>query len=119
MDPLGFALEHYDVIGGYRTIDEAGQPIDAAGTTAGGVAIDGLAGLRALLLDDPQSFPRTVTAKLFAYALGRAVDYYDQPTVRRIVRDAADEDYRWSAIVHGIVESPAFLMRTPPATAAN
>ena len=111
IDPLGFALENFDVIGGWRTVDEAGQTVDATGTTAEGATIEGLAGLRALLLEDPEAFPRTVTAKLFAYALGRQLDYYDQPTVRRVVREAAEDGYRWSSIVTGIVESPAFLMR--------
>ena len=111
IDPLGFALENFDVIGGWRTIDEAGEPVDATGTTAAGESIDGLAGLRALLLDDPEKFPRTVTEKLLAYALGRPLEYYDRPAVRQIVRDAADDDYRWSSLVVGIVKSPTFRMR--------
>jgi hypothetical protein len=112
IDPLGFALENFDVIGGWRTIDEAGKPVDASGTTPGGTKIEGLAGLRALLLEDPEQFPRTVTDKLMAYALGRRVEYYDRPSIRKIVRDAAAENYRWSSIILGIVKSPAFLMRT-------
>jgi hypothetical protein len=108
IDPLGFALENFDVIGGWRTIDESGKPVDASGATAGGARIDGLAGLRALLLDDPEQFPRTVTEKLLAYALGRRVEYYDRPAVRQIVRDAAAHDYRWSSLILGIVESPTF-----------
>jgi mono/diheme cytochrome c family protein len=112
IDPLGFALENFDVIGGWRTMDESGTPIDASGTTLGGARVEGLAGLRALLLEDPERFPRTVTEKLLAYALGRPLDYSDRPALRRIVRDAAVQDYRWSALVRGIVESPAFLMRT-------
>ncbi len=111
IDPLGFALENYDVIGGWRTIDEADKPVDASGTTAAGEKIDGLPGLRRLLLEQPDSFPRTVTEKLMAYALGRRLEYYDEPTVRRIVREAAAGGYRWSSIVTGIVNSPAFLMR--------
>jgi Protein of unknown function (DUF1585)/Protein of unknown function (DUF1588) len=111
IDPLGFSLENFDVVGGWRTIDEAGKPIDAAGTTANGEKIDGLAGLRGVLLEQPEQFPRTVTEKLMAYALGRRLEYYDRPTVRKIVRDAAAKQYRWSALVLGIVESPAFLMR--------
>jgi hypothetical protein len=111
IDPLGFALENFDVIGGWRTIDEAGKPIDASGTTASGAKVDGLAGLRALLLAQPDQFPHTVTEKLMAYALGRRLEYYDEPAVRKIVRDAAAKDYRWSSIVLGIVESPAFQMR--------
>ena len=111
IDPLGFALENFDVIGGWRTVDEAGRPVDAAGTTAAGERIDGLAGLRALLLDDPERFPRTVTEKLLAYALGRPLEYYDRPAVRRIVREAAGGGYRWSSLVVGIVKSPTFRMR--------
>jgi hypothetical protein len=111
IDPLGFALENFDAIGGWRTSDESGNPVDASGTTVSGAKVEGLAGLRALLLERPEQFPRTVTEKLIAYALGRRLEYYDRPAVRKIVRDAAAHDYRWSAIILGIVESPAFLMR--------
>jgi hypothetical protein len=68
--------------------------------------------LRAALLQDPEQFPRTITGKLMAYALGRRLEYYDQPAVRKIVRDAAAKQYRWSSLIVGIAESPAFLMRT-------
>jgi len=112
IDPLGFALENFDVIGGWRTRDESGQSVDASGVTVTGKKIDGLAGLRSLLLDDPEQFPRTVTEKLMAYALGRKLEYYDLPAVRKVVRDAASQDYRWSAIVLGIVKNPNFLMRS-------
>ena len=112
IDPLGFALENFDVIGGWRTEDETGHPIDATGTTASGATVEGLAGLRALLLERPEQFPRTLTGKLLAYALGRRLEYYDQPTVRTIVREAAAEDYRWSSLIVGIVKSPTFLMRS-------
>ena len=121
IDPLGFSLENYDVVGGWRTIDEAGKPVDASGTTAGGMKINGLSGLRAALLKDPEQFPRTVTEKLMAYALGRRLEYFDQPAVRKIVRDAAARQYRWSSLIEGIVESPAFQMRAaqPAVTASN
>jgi hypothetical protein len=112
IDPLGFSLENFDVIGGWREVDESGRPVDPTGTTVGGAAIDGLGGLRDLLVAEPEAFPRTVTSKLMAYALGRRVEYYDQPAIREIVRDAAGEDYRWSAIIAGIVRSPAFRTRT-------
>jgi hypothetical protein len=111
IDPLGFALENFDVIGGWRTVDEAGKPVDAAGTTMSGAQIDGLPGLRALLLARRDQFPRTVTEKLLAYALGRRVEYYDRPAVRSIVREAEAQDFRWSALISGIVKSPAFQMR--------
>jgi hypothetical protein len=111
IDPLGFALENFDVIGGWRTIDEAGKPVDASGTTASGAKVDGLKGLRELLLAQPDQFPHTVTEKLMAYALGRRLEYYDEPAVRKIVRGAAAHDYRWSAIILGIVQSPTFQTR--------
>jgi hypothetical protein len=111
IDPPGFALENFDAIGGWRTVDEAGRPVDAAGTTVSGAAVEGLSGLRALLLDEPDRFPVTVTEKLLAYGLGRRLEYYDRPTVRKVVRDAAGQDYRWSALILGIVKSPTFLMR--------
>jgi hypothetical protein len=112
IDPLGFALENFDVIGAWRTLDEIGKPVDSAGSTVGGVVINGLSGLRRLLLSDREAFPRTLTEKLMAYALGRKVEYYDGPAVRKIVRDAAAENYRWSSIILGIVKSPAFLTRS-------
>ena len=117
IDPLGFALENFDVIGGWRSVDEAGQPVDARGTTVGGATVDGLAGLRALLLERPEQFPRTLTEKLMAYALGRRLEYYDRPAVRQIVREAAGRDYRWSSLVTGIVKSPSFLLRASAAAA--
>jgi hypothetical protein len=112
IDSLGFALENFDAIGAWRTVDELGKPVDATGTTVSGARVDGLSGLRALLLEQPDQFPRTVTEKLLAYALGRRLDYYDRPAVRKIVRDAAASDYRWSSLIVGIVKSPTFLMRT-------
>jgi mono/diheme cytochrome c family protein len=115
IDPLGFALENFDAIGGWRTMDEAGRPVDASGTTVGGATVEGLSGLRALLLEQPEQFPRTVTEKLLGYALGRRLEYYDRPAVRQIVRDAAPTDYRWSSLILGIVNSPTFLMRGAPA----
>jgi hypothetical protein len=109
IDGLGFALENFDVIGGWRSVDESGHPVDASGVTASGVKVEGLSGLRAALLEQPDQFPRTVTEKLMAYALGRPLEYYDRPAVRRIVREAAARQYRWSSIIVGIAKSPAFL----------
>ena len=65
-----------------------------------------------MLLDDPEQFPRTVTEKLMAYALGRRVEYYDLPAIRKIVHDAGPQNYKWSSIIVGIVKSPGFLMRS-------
>jgi mono/diheme cytochrome c family protein len=111
IDPPGFALENFDAIGGWRTRDEAGRAVDAAGTMVNGRTIEGIAGLRAYLLEKPDRFPHTVVEKLMAYGLGRRLEYYDRPAVREIVRAAAADDYRWSAIVLGIVKSPAFQYR--------
>jgi hypothetical protein len=116
IDSLGFALENFDATGGWRTTDESGKPVDASGRTIGGDVLTGFTGLRAALLARPQQFPSTVTAKLLAYALGRRIEYSDQPAVRQIVNDAARDDYRWSSIIVGIVKSPTFLMRAPLAT---
>ncbi|HUQ93166.1 MAG TPA: DUF1592 domain-containing protein [Bryobacteraceae bacterium] len=112
IDPLGFALENFDVIGGWRKVDESGNAVDAKGTTLAGANVEGFAGLRALLLDQPELFSRTVAGKLLSYALGRRLEHTDQPAVRKIVRDAAAQQYRWSSLILGIVQSPPFLMRT-------
>ena len=117
IDPLGFAMEAYDVLGGYRTVDESGNPIDDRATMLSGVEVQGLAGVRAVLVERGERFVHTVTEKLLQYALGRPLEYYDQPAVRRIVRNAEADDYRWSSIMLGIVESPAFLMRRAPSAA--
>ena len=111
IDPPGFALEQYDGLGAWRTADEFGNPIDATATMPNGRTVAGMAGLRALLLERPGQFAGTVTEKLLSYALGRGLEHADRPTVRAVVRDAAADDYRWSALVAGIAKSPAFLMR--------
>ena len=112
MDPLGFALEHFDAVGAWRAKDEKGNPVDDVGVWPGGAAVAGFTGLRAMLLARREQFVGTVTARLMVYAFGRRLEHYDQPAVRRIVRDAEADEYRWSAIIQGIVESPGFLMRT-------
>ena len=117
IDPIGFSLESFDAIGGWRTKDEAGNAVDSAGLWPNGSKIDGFNGLRQMLLDRPDAFAGTLTEKLMAYGLGRQVEYFDKPTIRKIVRDAAAKQYRWSALIAGIVQSPAFQMRT--ARAAN
>jgi hypothetical protein len=111
IDPLGFALENFDATGAWRDVDERGEPIDSRGTLPNGVELDGVGSLRDLLLEYDEQFVRTVTEKLMSYALGRPLEHFDQPTVRRIVREAQEDGYRWSGIVLGIVKSPAFLMR--------
>jgi len=102
IDPVGFALENFDVLGRWRTADEGGNPIDATGAWQDGRNLNGFSGLRAMLLDRPEGFVGTVTEKLLAYALGRRLDYYDRPAVRKIVRDAGAQEYRWSSVILGI-----------------
>jgi hypothetical protein len=111
MDPLGFALEEFDAVGQWRETDERGGPVDNVGTWPSGVELNGVRSLRALLLEYDAQFVGTVTEKLMSYALGRPLEYFDQPTVRQIVRDAEAGGYRWSSIFLGIAKSPAFLMR--------
>jgi mono/diheme cytochrome c family protein len=116
IDPPGFALENFDAIGGWRTTDESGKPVDASGTLVSGAKLEGLTGLRAELLRDPDRFPRTMTEKLLSYALGRRLEHFDRPAIRKVVRDAAADDYKWSALILGIVKSPTFLMRATAVT---
>jgi mono/diheme cytochrome c family protein len=109
MDPLGFALENFDTIGTYRTMDRYTRTnIDTSGKLVDGTPINGPADLRSALLRHPEQFAQTLTEKLMTYALGRGVEYFDMPSVRKIVRDAKDENYKFSSIVLGIVKAPAF-----------
>ena len=111
MDPIGFALENFDAIGRWRTL-EHGAPIDASDVLYDGRPVDGPAGLRAFLLRYADQFVRTVTEKLLTYALGRGVEHFDMPAVRAIVREAAADDYRFTGLVVGVVRSDAFRMNT-------
>jgi hypothetical protein len=113
MDSLGFVLEHYDAAGAWRDTD-SGTPIDAKVTMPDGTSLDGLDGLRAWLLAHPDRFIRTLTEKLLTYALGRGLDYYDEPTVREIDRQAAADGNRLPALLTAIVKSTPFLMTTAP-----
>ncbi len=110
MDPIGFAMENFDAVGAWRTRDASG-PIDASGQLADGTKIDGVVSLRDALVAHPDRFVSTLTEKLMTYGLGRGVAYYDMPVVRGIVRDAAQQNYRFSSIVLGIVRSAPFQMR--------
>jgi Protein of unknown function (DUF1592)/Protein of unknown function (DUF1588)/Protein of unknown function (DUF1585)/Protein of unknown function (DUF1587)/Protein of unknown function (DUF1595)/Planctomycete cytochrome C len=109
MDPLGFALENFDSIGSYRDVDRFTRTaIDASGKLVDGTAVNKPADLRIALLAHSEQFVQTLTEKLMTYALGRRVEYYDMPTVRAIVRDSKATDYKFSSIVMGIVNAPAF-----------
>jgi hypothetical protein len=112
MDPLGLSMEHFDAIGRWRTRGEGGASIDASGSLFGAAAFDGVDGLRQTLLKRPEVFIGTLTEKLLTYALGRGLDYHDAPAVRQITREAAKNDYRFSALVAGVVRSVPFEMRT-------
>ena len=111
MDPLGLALENYNAVGQWRTTGEAELPIDSSGNLPDGTVFEGPLGLRTLLLERRDQFVGTFTEKLLAYALGRGPEYYDRPTVRAITRAAASDNYRWSSIIVGIVQSTPFRMR--------
>ena len=111
MDPVGFAFEHYDAVGRWRDVDGS-APIDASGTLFDGSHFDGVASLEEALLARPELFVTTLTEKLLTFATGRGMTWDDAPAVRRIVREAAEEDYRFSALVLGIVDSLPFQMRT-------
>ncbi len=118
IDPLGLALENFNAIGEWRDIDRyTATLIDASGDLAGIGAISGPADLRAALTADPDQFARTFTEKLLSYALGRTLTASDMPVVRAILRDAAKDDYRVSAIVTGIVMSAPFQMERAPEAA--
>jgi len=110
MDPLGFALENFDAIGRWRT-SEAGMPIDASGSLIDGTQVNGPTTLVDALVARKSEFVGTVAQRLLTYALGRGVEYYDQPAVRKIVQDAAAENLTWSAVITGIVKSVPFQMR--------
>jgi hypothetical protein len=110
MDPLGFALENFDAIGGWRAT-EANAPIDASGVLPDGTQFQGASGLRKVLLSRRQEFVGTVTEKLLTYALGRGTEYYDAPAARSIMRESAPDNYSWSSLILGIVKSTPFQMR--------
>ena len=110
MDPAGLSMENFDAIGRWREA-EGGNPIDATGSLPGGEDFDGVAGLRATLIERPDVFASVAVEKLLTYALGRAIGHADQPAVRAILRSAEADGYRISSLILGIVDSAAFQMR--------
>jgi Protein of unknown function (DUF1592)/Protein of unknown function (DUF1588)/Protein of unknown function (DUF1587)/Protein of unknown function (DUF1585)/Protein of unknown function (DUF1595)/Cytochrome C oxidase, cbb3-type, subunit III len=117
MDPIGFALENFDAVGQWRTMDD-GTTIDPSGTLYNGSKVDGPAALRTMLAKQPDVFVGVMTEKLLTYALGRGVQFYDMPAVRKIVHDAGARDFRFSSLVLGTVESVPFEMKIKTAGAA-
>jgi hypothetical protein len=111
IDPAGLSLEEFDAVGRFRTRSEDGAAIDASGGLPDGTTFDGAAGLRQALLARPELFVGTAVEKLMTYALGRGLDHHDAAAVRKIIRDAAKQDYRVSSLVLGIVRSVPFRMR--------
>ncbi|HEY3518376.1 MAG TPA: DUF1592 domain-containing protein, partial [Gammaproteobacteria bacterium] len=118
-EPLGLAMENFDGVGAWRTTD-AGEPIDTTGVTNDGVALDGLRSLREFALQNGDVFAQSVTEKLLTYAIGRGLEYEDMPLVRSITHDAADHDYKFSSLLMGVIQSPAFTMnvKSPVGTTA-
>jgi hypothetical protein len=110
MDPIGFALETFDGVGHWRTTDD-GALIDPSGTLFEGTRIDGPAALRRMLTARPETFVGVLTEKLMTYALGRGLEYYDMPAVRKIVADAKSHDFRFSYLINGVIGSPEFQMK--------
>jgi hypothetical protein len=120
MDPIGFALENYDGLGRWRETAGPGTgKIDSSGVLPDGTRFEGPAGLREVLLSKREMFVDTVTERLLTYALGRGLEEYDRPVIRRITRSAAADDYRWSSIILGIIESAPFQMRRATNVASN
>jgi hypothetical protein len=113
IDPIGFALEQFDAVGRFRTLDNF-LPVDASGGMPDGSKFEGVAGLEAALLARPDLFAGTVAEKLFIFALGRPVGPQDAPAIRGIVRRAAADHYRLSTLILGLTQSVPFQMRTTP-----
>jgi cytochrome c5 len=109
MDPLGFSLENFDTIGTFRSMDRYTRTkIDTSGKLADGTQVNGPADLRNALLRHPEQFAQTFTEKMMTYALGRGIEYFDMPSIRKIVKDAKRDNFKFSSIVTGIVNAPAF-----------
>ena len=112
---MGFVMENFDAVGTWRT-EDAGHPIDPTGETNDGTQLDGIKSLRDLAVSKSDLFAEVVTEKLLTYAIGRGLDYRDMPLVRSLTRDAAKDDYRFSSLLMGVIDSPAFTMNLKTAT---
>jgi hypothetical protein len=118
MDPIGFALENFDAVGQWRDHDGS-NALDVSSKLPDGTVVDGVAGVKQLILKDPQRFVGAMTEKLLMYSIGRNVQYFDAPAVRKIVRDAAAGDYKFESLVLGVAKSAPFQMRTVKAERKN
>jgi hypothetical protein len=118
IDPVGFSLENFNAVGQWRELEVEDQPVDASGAIPGDKEFRGIDGLEDALLRRPQLFVATLTENLLTFALGRGVDYYDAPAVRKIVTDAEKDGYRFSSLILGIVKSVPFQMRRVEMTSA-
>jgi hypothetical protein len=108
-EPLGLAMENFDPVGEWRTV-EVGTPIDPLGIVTDGTRVEGIRGLRDLAVRKHEMFVEVVTENLLTYAIGRGLDYKDMPLVRSLVHNAAKDDYRFSSLIMGVIQSPAFTM---------
>ena len=115
MDPLGFTLENFDAVGKWRS-EADGVPVDPTAAMPDGTNFAGIDGLRTYLAENKEDFVRTLSGKLLAYAIGRGIEFYDQPAIRKIAREAAANNYRWSSVILGVVDSTPFR---PPAAEAR
>jgi len=110
MDPIGFAMENFDALGRWRA-EENGRPIDVSSALPDGTTVDGVEGVRRLVLRDPALFVEAMTGKLLMYALTRNIQHYDQPTIRVIARESARQNYTFASLVLGVVSSVPFQSR--------
>lgn len=110
MDPVGFSLENFDAVGRWRLFDRE-QPVESSGALPDGTKVSSLEELEAGILERPEMFVSTLTGKLLTFALGRGVEFHDAPAIRKVVREAADNDYRFSSLIRAIVTSTPFQMR--------
>ncbi len=115
-EPMGLAMENFDAVGQWRTT-EVGSPIDSVGVITDGTRIDGIKGLRDLPMRKREMFAEVVIENLLTYAIGRGLDYNDMPLVRSLAHNAAKDDYRFSSLIMGVVQSPAFTMNMKSAAA--
>jgi hypothetical protein len=113
-EPMGIAMENFDAIGQWRT-EDAGIPIDPSGVITDGTPLDGIQSLRELTVHNGDQFIGVVTEKLLTYAIGRGLEYKDMPLLRSITRNAAKDDYRFSSLLMGVIQSPAFTMNVKTA----